>query len=106
MFAKKSTGNPRMLLPGVTLTPLCSGEKTNMGEFRLQKGYRIPPHSHPFEQTGYLISGRVKFRIGEKWHETLPGDSWCIAGNIEHEVDITEDSVIVEIFSPVRKDYL
>ncbi|MBW1749401.1 MAG: cupin domain-containing protein, partial [Deltaproteobacteria bacterium] len=35
-----------------------------------------------------------------------PGDSWCIHGDIEHGAEALEDSVLVEVFSPVREDYL
>jgi hypothetical protein len=34
------------------------------------------------------------------------GDGWTIAGNTEHGVEVFEDSVVVEVFSPPRKDYL
>jgi hypothetical protein len=29
-----------------------------------------------------------------------------IPGDIEHQAEIIEDSVVVEVFSPVREDYL
>jgi quercetin dioxygenase-like cupin family protein len=106
MFAKNSEKTERTLLPGVTITPLTYGEMTNLGEFRLTKGFSIPPHLHPYEQIGYLVSGKLRFRIGSDWFNTDPGDSWCIPVNVEHEVVIIEDSLVIEIFSPVRKDYL
>ncbi len=106
MFVINSEKKERVLLPGVTIKPLASGDLTNLGEFRLQKGFRIPPHSHPYEQTGYLVSGKLRFRIGNNWNETNPGDSWSIPLNTEHEVEILEDALVIEIFSPVRHDYL
>ena len=38
--------------------------------------------------------------------EAKPVDSWCIPGNIEHGAEILADSVAIEVFSPVREDYL
>ena len=35
-----------------------------------------------------------------------PGDSWCIPGNVEHRAEVAQDSVAIEVFSPVREDYL
>jgi hypothetical protein len=35
-----------------------------------------------------------------------PGDSWNIAGDVEHGATAVVDSVVVEVFSPVREDYL
>ena len=106
MFRKKDEGEKRQLLDGVHLKTLVHGEKTLMGEFSLAKGAEIPPHAHPHEQTGIIISGKLRFNIGEERFEAETGDRWCIPGGIEHAVEILENSVVVEVFSPVREDYL
>ncbi len=48
----------------------------------------------------------MKFRIGAEVFGAEPGDGWNIAGHVEHGVDVLEDSVVVEVFSPAREDYL
>ena len=106
MFRKKDEGEKRQLLDGVHLKTLVHGEKTLMGEFSLAKGAEIPPHSHPHEQTGIMISGKVRFKIGDELFEAEAGDSWCIPGGVEHAVEVLENSVVIEVFSPVREDYL
>ena len=106
MFRKKNEGEKRQLLDGVHLKTLVHGEKTLLGEFSLTKGAEIPPHAHPHEQTGIMISGKVRFRIGDELFEAEAGDSWCIPGEVEHAVEVLEDSVVLEVFSPVREDYL
>jgi quercetin dioxygenase-like cupin family protein len=106
MFTKKNTSKFRPLIDGVVMRPLVYEEKTLMCEFELQKGHVLPSHAHPYEQTGYLVSGKMKFRIGATWYNAESGDSWCIPENVEHEVKILEDSVVIEVFSPVRPDYL
>jgi quercetin dioxygenase-like cupin family protein len=63
-------------------------------------------HAHPYEQTGYLVKGRIRLTIGADVHEVSPGDSWCISGGVLHGAEIIEESVAVEVFSPVREDYL
>lgn len=88
------------------MRPLAFEKRSNLCEFKLSKGYRLPAHSHPFEQTGTLISGKLNFRIADKWNLAEPGDSWSIPENVEHEVEIIEDSVVLEVFSPLRPDYL
>ena len=62
--------------------------------------------AHPHEQTGYLVRGRLRLSIGTEQYEATAGDSWCIAGGVEHAADILEDSVAIEVFSPVREDYM
>jgi quercetin dioxygenase-like cupin family protein len=42
--------------------------------------------------------------IGIEQCEAQVGDSWCIPGGVEHGAEILEDSVAIEVFSPVRDD--
>jgi quercetin dioxygenase-like cupin family protein len=48
----------------------------------------------------------MRLSIGADTHDVRPGDSWCVPGGVEHGVDVLEDSVAIEVFSPVREDYL
>jgi quercetin dioxygenase-like cupin family protein len=106
MYAKNNSSAYKYILPGVSMRPLVYEQKTLLCEFRLEKGHQLPWHNHPYEQTGYLISGKVTFRIGEEEFDTLPGDSWCIPENVFHSVFVEEDSHVMELFSPIRPDYL
>ena len=69
-------------------------------------GSELHTHSHPYEQTGYLIQGKLRLSIGDDIREAGPGDSWCIPSGVSHRAEILEDSVALEIFSPVREDYV
>ena len=106
MFYKKNESNYRVAREGVRFKSLACGTKTHLTEFRLSKRAIIPKHSHPHEQTGYLVSGRMKFTVDDGEFIAEAGDGWSIAGNTEHGVDVLEDCVVVEVFSPPRKDYL
>ena len=106
MFYKKDLKNYREAFEGVTYKTLSYGDKTSLGEFKLVKGSVVPNHNHPHEQTGYMISGRMTFTIDGEDHNAEAGDSWSIPGNVEHSVKVHEDSVVIEVFSPVREDYL
>jgi len=106
MFTPSSSAGYREVLPGVLFKTLAHGARTLFAEFRLGKGRVLPRHSHPNEQTGYLVSGAIRFTIGSESFDAGPGDCWCIEGGVEHEVAILEDSVAVEVFSPVREEYL
>ena len=106
MFCKNSTAGYRELLEGVQLQTLVHGEKTLMGRFKLTKGAKIPTHKHPHEQTGMMISGKMLLVVEGEKIEVEAGDSWCIPGDSEHSVVTLEDCVVVEVFSPVRTDYL
>ena len=106
MFTRTSTAGYVTALPGIARRTLCHGVNTLLTEFRLQGGNTLPAHHHPQEQTGYLISGHLRLRIGDREHDVRPGDAWCIPANVEHQATILEDSVALEVFSPVRTDYL
>jgi quercetin dioxygenase-like cupin family protein len=106
VFQKKEEGNEKPLIDGVFLRVRAFGEKTLMGEFRLEKGAQVPVHAHPHEQTGILLSGRLRFTVGGETIDAGPGDTWCITGGVPHSAEALEESVAVEVFSPVREDYL
>ena len=106
MFQKKGDNGYIPALEGIERKTLVYGEKTLTCEFRLKKGSSLPRHAHPYEQTGYLVSGRMQLSIGEKTFEAGPGDSWCIPADVEHGAVILEDAVAIEVFSPLRQDYM
>ena len=106
MFARRDEDDYQTVAPGIRVRTLCFGSTTLMTEFRLLHDHVLPMHAHPHEQTGYLVSGHIALTIGGETHDVVPGDSWCITGGVEHGAKVLQDSVAVEVFSPVREDYL
>ncbi len=106
MFLNGSDDGYLDALPGIRRKTLSYGDATLMSEFRLQAGYPLPIHEHPQEQTGYLISGRLRLTIGAETHDVAPGDSWSIPAGVRHGAEVLEDAVAIEVFSPPREDYL
>jgi len=106
MFRQSGSDGYQDVLDKIRQKTLVHGDKTLMAEFRLAQGAVLPRHSHPHEQTGYLVAGRLELTVGEVKHHITPGDSWCIPGCIEHHAVAVEDCVAIEVFSPVREDYL
>jgi quercetin dioxygenase-like cupin family protein len=106
MFMKQDKDGYSSPLEGIEQKTLVFGDKTLMTEFRLKKGSTLPRHFHPHEQTSYLVKGRLRLYLGTEDYLAQSGDSWCIAPGVEHGAEILEDSVAIEVFSPVREDYL
>lgn len=106
MFIPSNNDGFRQMVDGVRMKTLVHGEKTLMAEFRLARGAELPVHQHPHEQTGWLLSGRIDLTIDGVRHAVGPGDSWCIPGGVAHSACAHADSVAVEVFAPVREDYL
>jgi quercetin dioxygenase-like cupin family protein len=106
MIAKQTDQGMVQMREGLYRQQLVHGERTHLIKFFLDKGFVLQTHAHPQEQTGYLLSGRMIMKI-EGSEQTLgPGDSWSIPGNVEHSVQVLEDAVALEVFSPPREDYL
>ena len=91
---------------GIERKTLVFGDKTLLTEFKLSEGEKLPVHSHPQEQTGYLVRGNIILTIAGERYDLKAGDSWSIPGNVEHGAEIKEDSLALEVFSPVREDYI
>ena len=106
MFGKHNGSGYTIALEGIERKTLVYGERTLMTEFLLRKGSVLPRHAHPHEQTGYLVKGRIRLSIGSEVADVHVGDSWCIPGNVKHGAEILEDSVAIEVFAPVREEYV
>ncbi|MQC18579.1 MAG: cupin domain-containing protein [Chloroflexi bacterium] len=97
--------NPIEMLPGVVRRTLVSGDGQTLVRFELADGGVVPEHTHPHEQAGTVIEGRVRFRIGDHEAEVVPGDSYMIPGDVPHSAVALERSVLIEVFAPVREEY-
>lgn len=106
MFYKSCDDRFQKVLEGITIKTLVFGEKMLFSEFHMEEGSRLPMHSHPYEQTGRLLEGRIILTIAGEKAEMNPGDCWMVPGNTLHGAEIVEESVAIEVFSPVREDYL
>jgi len=106
MFIRSDATGYKEPVEKIKMKTLAYGERTLLAEFKLEKGAILPKHNHPHEQTGYLVSGRIDLTIGNVTYQVSPGDSWCIPGNINHHAHAHENSIAIEVFSPVREDYI
>ncbi len=106
MFCEPGGTDLKESLPGISMKAMSWGENSLLCQFHLRKGSVVPLHRHPQEQSGYLVSGRMRFsgEAGDFYAE--PGSGWTFQGNVAHAAEVLEDSVAVEVFSPVRQDYL
>ena len=106
MFYNKNDEGYNEALEGIRMKTLVYGEKTLMSEFRLDKGKKLPIHSHPHEQAGTVISGEIELTIDGDKRSLKPGDAYVIPGGVEHSADTGDSPArVLDIFSPVRDDY-
>jgi quercetin dioxygenase-like cupin family protein len=93
------------IFPGV-IVRTCSAEKMMLSLATLQPNSVVEEHSHPHEQVGIVLEGRVVFHIGDESKTLQPGDIFRIPGNIKHRV-VTLDHLakVLDVFCPIREDY-
>lgn len=85
------------------------GEELMMAKLFLKKGAFVGTHSHPNEQFTYILEGRLLFRYGENLEneaEVGPGDILHLPANVPHNALCLEDCVDLDIFTPLRADWL
>jgi quercetin dioxygenase-like cupin family protein len=103
---KNADAKPVEMLPGVVRRSIVHGDKTSLHELHMTRGAEVPLHTHPHEQTGYIASGHVVFELGGEKRELQAGDAYSVPGEVPHGVVALEDTVCIDIFSPVRTEYL
>ena len=76
-------------------------------ELRFEKGAVGAPHSHPHEQIGYIISGKLVYQEAGQEDKILgTGDTYYVAPNVVHGVQILEETKLLDIFTPMREDFV
>lgn len=74
--------------------------------FDLKKGAIIPDHHHPSEQITYIMKGKVRVFVNEQEFIVSKGEVLVIPPNAVHRFEALEDTIDIDIFSPIRQDWL
>lgn len=90
---------------GVHRRTMGTTDEVMLCEFLLMAGAEVPSHSHPNDQVGYVVYGRLALTIGDQTQVMQQGDSYAIPGGIVHAGRAEVDSLIVEVFSPPRDEF-
>ena len=92
--------------PGVTRKILSYSEDLMMCEITFQKGARGNVHAHEHLQITYIAKGSFEFTIDGETKVVKQGDSVYMPSNAVHGVLALEDGILVDVFNPMRKDFL
>jgi quercetin dioxygenase-like cupin family protein len=98
-------------LPEEAITPsiarrFITGERVTVAQFRLTRGGVVPRHAHDNEQISLVLSGRLRFDIDGATVDVGPGEALQIPGGMPHGVTVLEDASVVDVFSPIRQDWI
>jgi quercetin dioxygenase-like cupin family protein len=83
-----------------------TGEREMLAQIYLKRGCVVPMHSHESEQMTYILQGALKFLIGGEEITVREGEVLHIPSWVEHQAEALEDTFELDLFSPIRQDWL
>jgi quercetin dioxygenase-like cupin family protein len=83
-----------------------SGDKAMVAQVFLKKDAVVPEHHHESEQLTYIVDGALKFQLEGREVIVRKGEVLRIPSNVPHRAVALEDTLDVDIFSPIRTDWL
>lgn len=92
--------------PGLRRSVLAYNPRMMLVEHRMDPGWAGARHSHPHDQAVYVVSGHLRFSCGTESFDVRAGDSFIVRGGMEHQAWALEASVVLDVFTPAREDYL
>lgn len=63
-------------------------------------------HTHPHTQCTYVLSGRFRYSVENETVVLSPGDSIVVPSGLPHGTVCLEEGVLLDVFTPMRKDFL
>jgi quercetin dioxygenase-like cupin family protein len=108
MEHKYTTWNdvPLETMSDVISRRVVSGEKAMVAQVYLKKDAVVPLHHHDSEQITYILEGALKFELQGREVVVRKGEVLLIPSNVPHRAVALEDTLDLDIFSPIRQDWL
>ena len=85
---------------------IVTGEREMLSQIYLKRGALVPMHKHESEQLTYVMQGALRFFVGGEEAIVREGEVLVIPSWIEHQVEALDDTLTLDIFSPIRQDWL
>lgn len=80
------------------------GARMMISEVNLERGFVVPTHAHDNEQFACVMSGSLRFTIGDEGsgHEVVAraGDVMHLPSNVPHAAEALEDTRVLDLFAP------
>jgi len=85
---------------------IIAGEREMLAQIYLKRGALVPMHSHESEQMTYILQGALKVVVGGEEMTVREGEVLHVPPWIPHQAEALEDTFELDVFSPVRQDWL
>lgn len=91
---------------GVVRRVLAYSDEVMCVENHFKKGAVGALHHHPHTQITYVASGKFEFTIDGEVHTVTAGDTLLKQDGVEHGCTCLEEGILVDIFTPMREDFV
>jgi quercetin dioxygenase-like cupin family protein len=85
---------------------IVSGEREMLAQTYLKRGALVPMHSHDSEQMTYVLQGALRFLVEGEEIIVKEGEVLHIPSGTPHQAEALEDTFQLDVFSPIRADWL
>jgi quercetin dioxygenase-like cupin family protein len=82
------------------------GDNITSAHWQIDEGSLLPEHSHPHEQFSFVLEGKLELIIDGVVNIMEPGKVAVISGNVLHSGKALTDCKVLDVFSPVREDFV
>jgi unsaturated pyranuronate lyase len=89
-----------------TVRKYLTADRVTIAQFELKRGGVVPRHAHENEQVSHVLTGKLRFIINGEPVVVGAGELLQIPGGVAHEVEVLEDTLVIDVFSPVRQDWI
>lgn len=85
---------------------LIAGDREMLAQVYLKRGALVPLHAHESEQISYILHGALRMFVAGEEVTVREGEVLHIPSNVEHQAEALDDTVSLDVFSPIRRDWL
>jgi quercetin dioxygenase-like cupin family protein len=85
---------------------IVAGERQMLAQIYLKKGALVPRHAHESEQMTYILQGALRVHVAGEEIIVREGEVLHIPSGIPHQAEALEDTFELDVFSPLRADWL
>jgi unsaturated pyranuronate lyase len=96
---------PESITPAIARRYI-TAERVTVARFELKRGGVVPRHAHENEQVSIVLDGALRFTIDGREIVVRGGEVMQIPPNVPHQVDVLEDTLVFDVFSPLRQDWI
>lgn len=86
-----------------------TGDQSMLAQIHLKKDCLVPAHAQENEQITYVLQGALHFWIGDDQKQELTvaaGEVLHIRSNVRHKALALEDTLVADVFTPPRQDWI